>query len=162
MEPELRKRKVDWLLRYQESLRRERRLQEQIRRVESRAESTTQALTGMPGGGATGSKVENGAILLAAYRMDLIQQLAESEKIRAEIEMAIGQIAEETEREVLIWRYIIGDYGNRLMDFWKVGNRLHISERHVKRLHNSALEHLKDVPPCPVCDAKMSMLDLET
>lgn len=147
-----RKEKKDWLSRYQVSLRKESRLLVQIRLAESRAESTTQNLTGMPGGGASGSKVENGAILLAAYRMDLNQQQAESEKIRAEIEMAIGKIQDENQREVLTWIYIVGelDDKNRPL-FHPMGNkdvseRMHYSIEWVKKKKREALDAIS-LPP---------------
>lgn len=147
-----RKEKKDWLSRYQESLRKEKRLKETLREVRSRAESTAQALSGMTPAGGQRSKVESGAILLAAYTMQLNEQIVDGEVIRAEIEAAVGQIEDPMEREVLYWRYITGENGYP-MDLWKVGNKLYISERHARRLHGWALEHLeipKDGRSCPV------------
>lgn len=146
------KAKKDWLGRYQESLRREKRLNETLREVRSRAESTTQALTGMPHAGCQSSKVESGAILLAAYAMQINNQIADGEVIRADIEAAIGQLESPLQREVLYWRYIKGDDG-RPMDLWKVGNKLYISERHARRLFGKAIENIaipKDGRSCPV------------
>lgn len=136
-----RKEKKDWLSRYQESLRKEKRLKETLREVRSRAESTTQALSGMPPAGGRRSKVESGAILLAAYTMQLNEQIVDGEVIRAEIEAAVGRLEDPMQREVLYWRYIKGEDG-RPMDLWKVGNKLYISERHTRRLFGRALENL--------------------
>lgn len=137
---------------YQASLRQEKRLTETLKKVRSRAESTTQALTGMPTTGGQSSKVESGAILLAAYAMQLNEQIVDGEVIRAEIEAAVGQLEDPMEREVLYWRYITGENGYP-MDLWRVGNKLYISERHARRLHGRALEHLElpeDGRSCPV------------
>ena len=105
------KAKKDWLGRYQESLRREKRLNEKLKEVRSRAESTTQALTGMPHAGWQSSKVESGAILLAAYAMRLNEEIADGEVTRAEIEAAVRNIEDPSQREVLYWRYINGENG---------------------------------------------------
>lgn len=146
------KEKKDWLSRYQESLRKEKRLKETLREVRSRAESTTQALSGMPPAGGQRSKVESGAILLAAYTMQLNEQIVDGEAIRAEIEAAVGRLKDPLQREVLYWRYIKGEDG-RPMDLWKVGNKLYISERHARRLFSQALVNLElpeDGRSCPV------------
>ena len=45
--------KVRWLRRYQNSLRRERELADELNQLHSRACKVTPALTGMPGGAAT-------------------------------------------------------------------------------------------------------------
>lgn len=146
MDQKERREKVAWLNRYQECLLTESRLQVQIEKAKTRAESTTQTLTEMPYSCGHSSKVENGAILLAEYCADLDNQRAESEKIRAEIELSISKIDGSIHREILIWRYIIGDYGYNPMEFWKISNKLFISERHVRRLHNEALSLLKICP----------------
>lgn len=147
-----RKEKISWLNRYQESLLQEKRLTAKLKEIRSRAESTTQALTGMPSGGWQISKVESGAILLVAYAMRLNEEIVDGELARAEIEAAVGQIEDPMQREVLYWRYINGENGHQ-MDFHKVGNKLYFSERHARRLHNQALENLiipKDGRSCPV------------
>lgn len=136
------KEKKDWLSRYQESLRKEKRLKETLREVRSRAESTAQALSGMPPAGGQRSKVESGAILLAAYTMQLNEQIVDGEVIRAEIEAAVGRLKDPLQREVLYWRYIKGEDG-RPMDLWKVSNKLYISERHTRRLFHQALVNLE-------------------
>lgn len=146
------KEKKDWLRRYQESLRKEKRLKETLREVRSRAESTTQALSGMPPAGGQRSKVESGAILLAAYTMQLNEQIVDGEVIRAEIEAAVGRLKDPLQREALYWRYIKGEDG-RPMDLWKVGNKLYISERHTRRLFRQALVNLElpeEGRSCPV------------
>lgn len=49
--------KVQWLLRYQDSLRKERELAEELEQMRTRAYKVTPALTGMPGGPSDGQSL---------------------------------------------------------------------------------------------------------
>ena len=56
-----------------------------------------------------------------------------------EIEAAINALPSALQRDVLQARYIDG------LPWFKIANRLYISERHAKRLHRKAIEALR----CP-------------
>lgn len=132
--------KVAWLRRYRQALRDEARLRDRIKAVRSRAESTTQALRPVFGGGSQdGTKIERGAELLDQYQRELQKQLEASEHIRVEIEAAINALPSALQRDVLQARYIDG------LPWFKITNRLYISERHAKRLYRKAIEALR----CP-------------
>ena len=132
--------KVAWLRRYRQALRDEARLRDRIKAVRSWAESTTQALRPVTGSGSQdGTKIERGAELLDQYQRELQAQLKASEQIRVEIEAAINALPNALQRDVLQARYIDG------LPWFKIANRLYISERHAKRLHRKAMEAVR----CP-------------
>lgn len=148
MEPEERKRKVDWLLRYQDCLRTEARLQARRQEAQTAATATTQQMTGMPGSGQPGRKVETGALLLAECSAELEKQQAETLRVRQEIETAINGLENGLQREVLHWRYLTRRKNCfRPLDWYYVAQRLFISVPHAKRMHRKALEALKEDTP---------------
>lgn len=132
-----RKDKIAWLNRYRRARLRERRLRDAIRAERARCESTTAALTGMPHGGAEADKLGRGISLLLDYQQELAAQLVESERVRREIEAAIAALPDPLQRDALTGHYVDG------LEWWKVANRMYISERHARRLHQKALENLK-------------------
>ena len=132
--------KVAWLRRYLQALRDEARLRDRIKAVRSRAESTTQALRPVVGGGSQdGTKIERGAELLDQYQRELQKQLEASEHIRVEIEAAINALPSALQRDVLQARYIDG------LPVWRTANRLNISERWVLSNQARAIENLQIV-----------------
>lgn len=134
--------KIAWLWRYRQALLDERRLRDRIKTARSRAESTTQALRPVSGGGGSrADKVADGAALIEAYQARLVAQLHESERIRREIESAINALPDPMQRAVLQARYIDG------LHYWQAANQLYISERHARRLHRAAVENLQTCPP---------------
>ncbi|MGN0984717.1 MAG: sigma factor-like helix-turn-helix DNA-binding protein, partial [Gemmiger sp.] len=128
------------LRRYQDSLRQEKRLREAICRERARLESTGCALGGLPRGGGRTDRLGDGIAVLLARQQELTAQLAASEQLRREIEAAINALNAPLQREALLGRYVDG------LEWWKVADRLFISERHARRLHSAALERLKTGP----------------
>ena len=136
--------KVAWLRRYRQALRDEARLRDRIKAVRSRAESTTQALRPVVGGGSQdGTKIERGAELLDQYQRELCSQLRVSEQIRREIETAIQALPSILQQNVLQARYIDG------LPVWRTANRLNISESWVLKAQKKAIENLKIVQLSP-------------
>ena len=112
--------------------------------MRSRAESTTQALRPVVGGGSQdGTKIERGAELLDQYQRELQKQLEASEHIRVEIEAAINALPSALQRDVLQGRYIDG------LPVWRTANRLYISESWVLKAQKKAIENLKIVQLSP-------------
>ncbi|MGN0983332.1 MAG: DUF1492 domain-containing protein [Gemmiger sp.] len=132
--------KIAWLRRYQDSLRQEKRLRNAIRRERARLESTNAALNGMPHSGRDADKIGRGVSLLLDYQQELAAQLVESKQLRREIEAAIDQLANTTQRDALRGRYVDG------LEWWRVANQMYISERWAKSLHKAAIENLKIDP----------------
>ena len=136
--------KVAWLRRYRQALRDEARLRDRIKAVRSRAESTTQALRPVVGGGSQdGSKIEQCAELLDQYQRELQAQLQQSEAIRKSIESAIRALPSILQQNVLQARYIDG------LPVWRTANRLNISESWVLKAQKKAIENLKIVQLSP-------------
>ena len=132
--------KVAWLRRYRSALAEERRLRDAIKIARARAEATTQAMRPAPGGSGVTDKVATGVELLDEYRRQLTAQLAQSERLRAEIEAAIVSLPDAAQRQVLLARYIDG------AAWWQVANQLYMSERWVRTLHQKAVKNLQTVP----------------
>ena len=129
--------KKAWLRRYRQALDNERRLRNAIRAARSRAEATTQALRPTPGGSGGQDKVAAGVELLDSYQRKLADQLAESEKLRAEIEQAIDALPSADLRLVMRARYIDG------RAWWQIANQMDVSDSWVKKLHGKALNAIR-------------------
>ena len=114
--------KKAWLWRYRQALDNERRLRNAIRAARSRAEATTQALRPAPGGSGGQDKVAAGVELLDSYQRKLADQLAESERLRAEIEQAIDALPSADLRLVMRARYIDG------RAWWQIANQMDVSD----------------------------------
>lgn len=129
--------KKAWLRRYLQALDNERRLRNAIRAARSRAEATTQALRPAPGGSGGQDKVAAGVELLDSYQRKLVVQLAESERLRAEIEQAIDALPSADLRLVMRARYIDG------RAWWQIANQMDVSDSWVKKLHGKALNAIR-------------------
>ena len=129
--------KKAWLRRYRQALDNERRLRNAIRAARSRAEATTQALRPAPGGSGGQDKVAAGVELLDSYQRKLADQLAESERLRAEIEQAIDALPSADLRLVMRARYIDG------RAWWQIANQMDVSDSWVKKLHGKALNAIR-------------------
>ena len=129
--------KKAWLRRYRQALDNERRLRNAIRAARSRAEATTQALRPAPGGSGGQDKVAAGVELLDSYQRKLADQLAESERLRAEIEQAIDALPSADQRLVMRARYIDG------RAWWQIANQMDVSDSWVKKLHGKALNAIR-------------------
>ena len=130
---------VLWLRRYQKALADERWLRERIADIRARAEATTRALRPDPvDGGVRENRLLACVELLDERRRELAGQVAASERLRAEIERAIGGVPDEMQRHVLTARYIDG------APWWKIANQLYISERWAKALHRRAVEQMEE------------------
>lgn len=101
---------------------------------------------GMPRGSSSQSDLSDYAAELDTLEDKLYKEGVEQVRKYKEIEYAIKQISDESERDVLFYRYIKG------LGWWDIACNMGYSERHVKRLHGKALSHFlkkeKDVPPC--------------
>lgn len=129
--------KKAWLWRYRQALDNERRLRNAIRAARSRAEATTRALRPAPGGSGGQDKVAAGVELLDSYQRKLADQLAESERLRAEIEQAIDALPSADLRLVMRARYIDG------RAWWQIANQMDVSDSWVKKLHGKALNAIR-------------------
>lgn len=128
--------KVRWLRRYQDSLRRERELAEELEQLHSRACKVTPALTGMPGGGGDGQSLARAVESIVQARQELQAQINQCGYIRQQIAAAIGRIPSQRDQEILRRRYILGQR-------WEeIAVEMHYKYQHVCRCHKDAVTKL--------------------
>ena len=131
--------KKQWLWRYQEAVRMERELVQELETLNARAAGMTNALTGMPGGGGDGQKLPRAVEGIVTAQKELQEQIEACNAIRREVKAAIEQISDVRERDVLRRRYLLGQR-------WEnIAVETNTALRHVYRLHRAAL---KDVIVC--------------
>ena len=128
--------KKKYLLQYTNAKRREQRLNQQIEDLRSQKMNPSLQIDGMPNG--------NGHSDLSGYaaRLDaLIRQLEQEREMAVkeyeEIHTQIHKMQDETEREVLIRRYLLGE------TWEKIAVKMNYNYRWVLRIHGKALENLK-------------------
>ena len=133
--------KIRWLRRYQDNLRLERALREELSMQQARACKTTAALTGMPGGGSDGQALPRAVENIVAAQQELQAQINVCGAVRREVVAAINQIADERDHEILRRRYLLGQR-------WEeIAVAMHLEYRSVTRRHRRTVENL--TPECP-------------
>lgn len=131
--------KKRWLWRYQEAVRMERELMQELETLNARATGMTNALTGMPGGGGDGQKLPRAVEGIVTAKKELQAQIETCNAVRQEVKTAIEQVPDARKREVLRRRYLLGQR-------WEnIAVETNTALRHVYRLHRAAL---KDVIVC--------------
>ena len=135
--------KVAWLRRYQDSLRRERELGQELEQLRSRACKVTPALTGMPGGAGDGQSLARAVASIVQAQQELQDQINVCGAIRREIVSALNQITNPRDHEILRRRYILGQR-------WEViAVEMHLEYRWVTRRHHSAVDAMILTPESP-------------
>lgn len=128
--------KVRWLRRYQDSLRRERELLQELDQLHSRACKVTPALTGMPGGGGDGQSLARAVESIVQTRQELDAQINVCGAIRREVVAALEQVTNPRDHEILRRRYILGQR-------WEeIAVAMHYKYQHVCRCHKDAVTKL--------------------
>lgn len=128
--------KVAWLRRYQDSLRRERELGQELEQLRSRACKVTPALTGMPGGAGDGQSLARAVASIVQAQQELQAQINVCGAIRREIVSALNQITNPRDHEILRRRYILGQR-------WEeIAVEMHYKYQHICRCHRKAVEKL--------------------
>ena len=100
--------KVRWLRRYQDSLRREQELAEEVEQLRSRACKVTPSLSGMPGGTSDGQDLPRAVEQILEAQQELQAQIEQCNAIRKEVVNAIEQITNPRDKEILRRRYLLG------------------------------------------------------
>lgn len=125
--------KVRWLRRYQESLRREQELAEEVERLQSEATRIIPLLSGMPGGPGDGQKLPRAVERIVQAQQELQEQIDHCADVRGEIAAAIAQVTNHKDHEVLRRRYILGQR-------WEyIAVQMEIELRWVYRRHRNAV-----------------------
>lgn len=130
-------RKVEWLRRYRDARRTERRLIEELNQLRAEAASVSQALTGAPSGGGDGQAIPRAVERIAAAESRLDSAYGAALAVCAEVKDAIDTISDPLRRDILTRRYILGQK-------WEyIAVELDRDMRWVTRLHRRAVNDLK-------------------
>ena len=144
MDPMTYDEKVRWLRRYQNSLRRERELADELNQLHSRACKVTPALTGMPGGGGDGQNLARAVESIVQAQQELQAQINQCGAIRREVVDALAQISSPRDHEIMRRRYILGQR-------WEdIAVAMHLEYRWVTRRHRRTVESMILTPESPI------------
>lgn len=128
--------KVRWLRRYQDSLRREQELAEEVEQLRSRACKVTPALTGMPGGTSDGQALPCAVEQILEAQQELQDQIEQCNAIRQEVVETIEKVTNPRDKEILRRRYLMGQR------FETISVELRFEYRWIRRLHKKAVSEL--------------------
>lgn len=129
--------KVRWLRRYQDSLRRERELAEEVEQLHARACKVTPALTGMPGGPSDGQALPRAVEQILEVQQELQEQIEQCNAIRREVVDVIEKITNPRDKEILRRRYLLGQ------NLEKISAEMYMDYRWARRIHKRNLMHLE-------------------
>lgn len=136
--------KVRWLRRYQDSLRREQELAEEVEQLRSRACKVTPSLSGMPGGTSDGQALPRAVEQILEAQQELQAQIEQCNTIRREVVDAIEQITNPRDNEILRRRYLLGER-------WEyIAVSMYLEYRWVTRRHRTSVESLLLTPESPI------------
>ncbi|MGN0685968.1 MAG: hypothetical protein ACI4KC_07730 [Gemmiger sp.] len=142
--------KVQWLLRYQDSLRKERELAEELEQMRTRAYKVTPALTGMPGGPSDGQSLPRAVENIVKVQQELQCQINQCGAVRREIVAVLDQVSNPRDHEILRRKYLLNE------TWEKIAVAMYYSYKQVRRRHRACVEALtlpdagKDVLQCPI------------
>lgn len=142
--------KIRWLRRYQDSLRRERELGQELEQMRSRACKVTPALTGMPGGPNDGQGLARAVESIVQAQQELQAQINQCGAVRREIVTALNQVSNPRDHEILRRKYLLNE------TWEKIAVAMYYSYKQVRRRHRACVEALtlpdagKDVLQCPI------------
>lgn len=126
--------KIDWLNRYRKLDKEMGRKCEELSHWRSRATKITPALTGMPGGGAAGDRIQDAVEKIVALEGEINVEIDRLLQVRGEIEKAIKTVPDDTLRTLLELRYIDG------LTWEKIAVKLDKSYQWICELHGRALK----------------------
>ena len=129
-------RKVEFLRRYRDAQRTERRLIEEMAQLRAEAASVSQALSGTPGGSGDGQAIPRAVERIADAESRLASAYGAALAARAEVKDAIDTVPDPLRRDILTRRYILGQRWER------IAADLDRDKRWVLRLHHRAVDGL--------------------
>ena len=128
--------KVQYLRRYQQSLRQERELEQELLTLRSQACRVTPALTGMPGAPGDGQSLLRAVESIVQAQQELKAQINVCGAIRREIVTVLEQVTNARDYEILRRRYLLGQR-------WEeIAVEMHYKYQHVCRCHRAAVTKL--------------------
>lgn len=128
--------KVQWLRRYQDSLRREQELAEEVEQLRSRACKVTPSLSGMPGGTSDGQALPRAVEQILEAQQELEEQIEQCNAIRQEVIDAIEQVTNPRDKEILRRRYLLGQR-------WEeIAERMSYCVRQIQRTYSYTIKNI--------------------
>lgn len=143
----LNEQKKEYLRKYQESVRRVTRIEEELKEIRAMKMSVSGGNNdGMPRGSGKGDLSAYVANLDEMER-DLIEERYHRIMLYKDIARRIKRLISNKEKDVLFYRYIKG------MEWYEIAEKMNFTERHIHRIHGKALLHFsiperKDVSEC--------------
>ena len=131
--------KVRWLRRYQDSLRREQELAEEVEQLRSRACKVTPSLSGMPGGTSDGQALPRAVEQILEAQQELQAQIEQCNAVRQEVSDTIEQVTNLRDKEILRRRYLLGESWEAIKSI------THYSLRNVYFIHKKAIEKISTI-----------------
>lgn len=128
--------KKEYLWRYQECMRRIRRINAEIPEIRSMKMGIAINNDGMPHGSGQ-NDLSGYAAELDKLERELTDERYTRIIIYKDIKKRIDNLKSTNEKDVLFYRYIKG------MDWWEVAEKMNYSERWTHKLHGKALAHLE-------------------
>lgn len=127
--------RVEWLKQYQQSLKRERELNEELIQLETQAAKCTSAITGMPHGSDGSDKM---AIVdkIVETELQIAAEIGNGLECRQEISSAIMGLTNNRQQEILRRRYILGQRWEEIA--WK----MYLDYNWIWRQHREGVENL--------------------
>lgn len=125
--------KVRWLRRYQDSLRREQELAEEVEQLRSRACKVTPSLSGMPGGSSDGQALPRAVEQILEAQQELEEQINQCGAVRKEVVAVLEQATSSRDHEILRRRYLLDQ------KWEQIAMEMRLEYRWVRRLHKRAI-----------------------
>lgn len=128
--------KVAWMRRYQDSLRREKELVEEVEQLRTRACRVTPALNDMPGAQGDGQALPRAVEQIEQAQQELQAQIAQCDAVRGEIIDALEEVPDPRDSEVLRRKYLLGQR------YEIIAEKMCLELRWIYRRHRRAIEKL--------------------
>lgn len=103
-----------------------------------RATKITPALNGMPHAPGVSDKIGNAVALIDSIDQKIAEKMTELREEKDKIECAISCVQDVRMQTVLRYKYICG------MTLERIAEKMDVSERHIIRMHMSALDKILD------------------
>lgn len=128
--------KVAFLRQYRDSVNREKMLEEELAELRSRADGMTRVLNGMPGAQSDGRTMDRAVEKILDAQKKLEEQIDACFVLRSQAILAINTVKDESQREVLRRRYILGQ------NFETISKEMGFVARRIYQLHRLAVKGL--------------------
>lgn len=137
--------KKDYLLSYKKACKRIQSLKEQLDSLQEVEQSIkSQQLTDMPKGGNRKQDLSDLMVRVEDLETQIADAITESCKIKLEIEGVLWEMDDTEGSRVLRFRYIY------FMPWEQISRIMSYSRKQIQRIHQKAIQNLKDVPQCPI------------